>query len=317
MLGCCQNALQLKTLGRTWESGSGQSRRKTDRTAQAETFQAIAREWLAHRAKTTAAITQQKATWLLEQILSEIGSRPIRELTARAAYNRAQRLAESLIRDHCRRRDVHPVDVVLRAIFSDGRHSPSRQTRVTYLPVGNSYQPARLELADEAIKLLLEHLLPEKGVNGASQGLERSRLAGSRFQVADERIKPGVLRDDMEPGPRVIRGETTNVVRDVEIQRVPSVAIYLDVLNIRPEPLQGTCGLQWDITLVLAQEDLDLHWVAFQHVGADALNVLEIHQHEGRQDALREVVRERSAAATGSVFAEFTEGALDASISAP
>src|SRR5262249_34292731 len=53
-----------------------------ERAASTETFEAIGREWLAHRAKTTAAITQQKATWLLEQIFAEIGSRPIREVAA-------------------------------------------------------------------------------------------------------------------------------------------------------------------------------------------------------------------------------------------
>jgi integrase len=56
--------------------------RKTERAASTETFEAIGREWLAHRAKTTAAITQQKATWLLEQIFDDIGSRPIREVAA-------------------------------------------------------------------------------------------------------------------------------------------------------------------------------------------------------------------------------------------
>lgn len=56
--------------------------RKTARAASTETFEAIGREWLAHRAKTTAAITQEKATWLLEQIFSEIGSRAIREVAA-------------------------------------------------------------------------------------------------------------------------------------------------------------------------------------------------------------------------------------------
>jgi integrase len=56
--------------------------RKTERAAQTETFEAIGREWQTHRAKTTAAITQQKATWLLEQIFAEIGGRPIREVAA-------------------------------------------------------------------------------------------------------------------------------------------------------------------------------------------------------------------------------------------
>jgi hypothetical protein len=37
--------------------------RKVEQSAQTETFEAIVREWMAHRAKTTAAITQQKAQW--------------------------------------------------------------------------------------------------------------------------------------------------------------------------------------------------------------------------------------------------------------
>jgi integrase len=56
--------------------------RKVERSAQTETFEAIAREWLANRAKTTAVVTQQKAQWLLEQIFRDIGSRPIRDVAA-------------------------------------------------------------------------------------------------------------------------------------------------------------------------------------------------------------------------------------------
>jgi hypothetical protein len=54
--------------------------RKTERAAQTETFEAIGREWLAHRAKTTATITQQKATWLREQIFAEMAVGPFARL---------------------------------------------------------------------------------------------------------------------------------------------------------------------------------------------------------------------------------------------
>jgi hypothetical protein len=64
--------------------------RKTIRDAKAETFEAIAREWLAMRAKTTAAVTQQKAQWLLEMIFPHIGRRPIREVTRRIALGAAE-----------------------------------------------------------------------------------------------------------------------------------------------------------------------------------------------------------------------------------
>jgi integrase len=55
--------------------------RKAIQDAKAETFEAIAREWLAMRAKTTAAVTQQKAQWLLEMLFPHIGRRPIREVS--------------------------------------------------------------------------------------------------------------------------------------------------------------------------------------------------------------------------------------------
>ena len=57
-------------------------RRKTDQQSRTETFETIAREWLELRAKTSAAITMQKAQWLLEMIFPRIGRRPIREVTA-------------------------------------------------------------------------------------------------------------------------------------------------------------------------------------------------------------------------------------------
>src|SRR5581483_6312771 len=58
------------------------ARRKKDQQAKSETFEAIAREWLEMRAKTSAAITMQKAQWLLEIVFPRIGKRPIREITA-------------------------------------------------------------------------------------------------------------------------------------------------------------------------------------------------------------------------------------------
>jgi integrase len=58
------------------------ARRKSDQQAKSETFEAIAREWLEMRAKISAAITMQKARWLLEMVFPRIGKRPIREITA-------------------------------------------------------------------------------------------------------------------------------------------------------------------------------------------------------------------------------------------
>lgn len=55
--------------------------RKTNQQARGETFEVLAREWLAHRAKTSAAVTVAKAQWLLEMLFPRIGKRPIRKVT--------------------------------------------------------------------------------------------------------------------------------------------------------------------------------------------------------------------------------------------
>jgi integrase len=55
--------------------------RKTKQMEKAETFQAIAHEWLDLRAKTMATVTLQKAQWLLGLVMPRIGKRPIREIT--------------------------------------------------------------------------------------------------------------------------------------------------------------------------------------------------------------------------------------------
>ena len=55
--------------------------RKIAEESRAETFEVIAREWLAVRTKTTAAVIQAKALWLMEMLFPYIGRRPIREVT--------------------------------------------------------------------------------------------------------------------------------------------------------------------------------------------------------------------------------------------
>ena len=56
------------------------AQRKTNQQARGETFEVIAREWLGHRAKMSAAVTMAKAQWLLEMLFPRIGKRPMREV---------------------------------------------------------------------------------------------------------------------------------------------------------------------------------------------------------------------------------------------
>ncbi|MBX5461807.1 MAG: integrase arm-type DNA-binding domain-containing protein [Steroidobacteraceae bacterium] len=56
--------------------------RKAERASRAETFEALAREWLALQQPTLAPATYAKARWLLEAfLLPKLGDRPIHEIT--------------------------------------------------------------------------------------------------------------------------------------------------------------------------------------------------------------------------------------------
>lgn len=58
------------------------SERKAEKVSQGETFGKIAEEWLALQAKTLAAVTYNKARWMLTDfVYPKLGSRPITEIT--------------------------------------------------------------------------------------------------------------------------------------------------------------------------------------------------------------------------------------------
>ena len=82
------------------------ARRQAERMAQADTFEAVAREWLALQTNKLAAITLEKATWALETfVFPQIGSKPVGK--------------------------VEPADVLrlLRRIESRGKHETAHRTR--------------------------------------------------------------------------------------------------------------------------------------------------------------------------------------------
>jgi hypothetical protein len=55
--------------------------------------------------------------------------------------------------------------------------------------------------------------------------------------MLDERFEACVFRDDVKVGVRVSGRDFTNIEGDVEIKRVWTVPRNLDVLNLRPQPL--------------------------------------------------------------------------------
>jgi integrase len=58
------------------------AKRKAEKAARVDTFEAIAREWLDRQSKKLSPTTLEKSTWLLEFLYPYIGQRPIREIAA-------------------------------------------------------------------------------------------------------------------------------------------------------------------------------------------------------------------------------------------
>ena len=58
------------------------AKRKAEKAAEVDTFEAIAREWLDRQSKKLSSVTLEKSKWLLEFLYPYIGQRPIREIAA-------------------------------------------------------------------------------------------------------------------------------------------------------------------------------------------------------------------------------------------
>ncbi len=96
--------------------------------------------------------------------------------------------------------------------------------------------------------------------------------------MLDQWIEATIFRDHVEDHAGSLSREATNVVRNMEIESVTSVAINLDVLRVWPESLQGTGHLQRNLSLVGTNEHLDLERTTRQQAHVLGLNVLEINQ---------------------------------------
>jgi hypothetical protein len=66
----------------------------------------------------------------------------------------------------------------------------------------------------------------------------------------------------------------------VEVERIPSAAIDLDVLGIRAESLHGTSHVERNLGLMGTQEDLNSERSAIQRIKVFRLNVLEINKQK-------------------------------------
>src|SRR4029079_15527930 len=96
----------------------------------------------------------------------------------------------------------------------------------------------------------------------------------------DQRIEASVLRQYVETGAGSLRDQPADIVSDVEVERIPSAAIDMDVFSIRPEGLQGTNDVEWNLGLVGTHEHLNSEGPTVQCTNVFLLNVLEINKHK-------------------------------------
>ena len=96
--------------------------------------------------------------------------------------------------------------------------------------------------------------------------------------MPDQRIESLVPADDVKMRLWVVRGQSSNVVRNMEVQRILPVAGYFDVFAILAERLQ--CLRQFDrhFGLIGTDANQDLERVPLEQFQVLWLHVLEIDE---------------------------------------
>jgi hypothetical protein len=125
------------------------AQRKAEKLADANTFEAIAREWLELQQKKLSATTYAKAVWTFETLLFPfIGSQPIRRLTA-ADVLAAVRRIESRGKHETAHRAKQRCGQIFRFGVATGRadRDPTSDLRGALAPVVKTNRPAITEPA--------------------------------------------------------------------------------------------------------------------------------------------------------------------------
>jgi integrase len=119
--------------------------KQTEKTADAETFKAIALEWLAKQK--LAAATVEKAKWTFEQLLfPELGDRPIRQITAPLLLAALRKL-ETRGKIETAHRTKQRASQIFRYAIATGRaeHDPAADLRGALTPLEVEHRAAITE----------------------------------------------------------------------------------------------------------------------------------------------------------------------------
>jgi integrase len=125
------------------------AQRKAEKLADANTFEAIAREWLELQQKKLSATTYAKAVWTFETLLFPfIGSQPIRRLTASDVLVAVRRI-EARGKHETAHRAKQRCGQIFRFAVATGRadRDPTSDLRGALAPVVKTNRPAITEPA--------------------------------------------------------------------------------------------------------------------------------------------------------------------------
>lgn len=125
------------------------AQRRAEKLAAADTFEAIAREWLELQRKKLSPTTYAKALWIFETLLfPSIGSQPIRKLTAADVLAVVRRI-EARGKHETAHRAKQRCGQVIRFAISTGRadRDPTSDLRGALAPVVRTNRPAITEPA--------------------------------------------------------------------------------------------------------------------------------------------------------------------------
>ena len=101
--------------------------------------------------------------------------------------------------------------------------------------------------------------------------------------MPDQRVESLVPADNVKVRPGVLRGQSSNVIGNMEVQRILTVAGYFDVFAIPAERLQCPRQFKRHFGLTGTDENQDLERVPLKKLKVLGLNVLEIDEYVVRR----------------------------------
>lgn len=203
------------------------AQRKAEKTANATTFEAIAREWLALQQKKLSASTYDKAIWIFETLLFPfIGSQPIHRLTASDVLGAIRRI-EARGKHETAHRAKQRCGQIFRYAVSTGRadRDPTADLRGALAPVVTTSRPAITEPTQIA-----QLLTAIDGYTGHVSTAYALKLAPLLF------VRPGELRG--------ARWEEFDLDGKEPVWRIPAERMKMRELHIVPLPSQAVALLK-------------------------------------------------------------------------